>query len=464
MLTLLSPAGLWALAALSIPLALHLWRRPPQTIRLGSLRFLARVSRRIPRDLRWHEQLLLAARLLLLALLALMLARPHWRPASEDRPQRWALIDPTGTPEGESLARLRAVQAAGYETHQLASGFPRGTPAEHAGAPAPDLWSWLREADAGLPAGSALAVFTPGRLASLRGHRPFLPHCRVEWVMTPENVGPAPIAPLSGGAAPLHVLVLHDASRAEDARYLAAAVRAAGQISGSNVALTEGNATQSGVAAVRPADWVFWLSAQPPPDDLASQATNLFSDVAGNETGQDAAPSWILPQPDVNGAAALAPPVRLWQRVIAPARSRDAVIWTDGFGQPLLTQSSQGSHRQWRFFSRFHPDWTDLPRTTALPAWLRGVLLPLTNAPLLADPAADHRLADPAQLPAAASSPMSESGALPLRRDTPGLQGWCWLLAAILFGIERGLSHWRRPDSVPEPALSLEQPEPELAR
>ena len=176
MLTLLSPAGLWALAALGLPLALHLWRRPPRTVRLGSLRYLEQKVRRRPRDLRWRERLLLAVRLLLLTLLAFMLTRPHWRPAALDRPQHWVLLDPTAAPAGETFDRLRALNRAGYETHDLATGFPKLAGAfagnSQGAARAPDLWSLLLEADAGLPAGSALAVFTPGRLAALRGDRP----------------------------------------------------------------------------------------------------------------------------------------------------------------------------------------------------------------------------------------------------------------------------------------------------
>jgi hypothetical protein len=461
MLTLLSPAGLWALTAVSIPLALHLWRRPPRTVRLGSLRFLERISCRVPRDLRWHERLLLATRLLLLAMLAFMLTRPHWRPPSYDRPQHWALLDPTGTPEGRSLARLHALQAAHYETHVLAPGFARGTPTVRAGSVAPDLWSMLAEVDAGLPAGSSLAVFTPGQLASLRGHRPALSHCRVEWVVTALRFATAPAAAPPNAAPPLTVLILHDASRSEDARYLAAAVRAVSQTSGSHITLTEGNTTPAAVAG-RHADWAFWLSAQPPPEELASQVTNLFLDATGNPTDADTAPGWIVPLPGVAGR--FTQPVRLWRRVAAPAQSPDAVCWTDGFGQPLLTQSSQGPHRRWRLYSRFHPDWTDLPATTALPGWLRGVLLPATNAPLLADSLRDHRLADPAQLPASAGTPEGTPAALPLHRDTPGWQGWCWLLAAILFAVERILSHRRRADSRPDPAPIRKQFEPELAR
>ena len=41
MLTLLSPAALWSLAALAFPLALHLWKQPPRTIRLPSPALLA---------------------------------------------------------------------------------------------------------------------------------------------------------------------------------------------------------------------------------------------------------------------------------------------------------------------------------------------------------------------------------------------------------------------------------------
>ena len=76
MLQFLSPAGLWALTALALPLAIHLWRPPPRTVRLGSLRFLDNLPHRRIRNLRWREYPLLAARLALLAALALLLALP----------------------------------------------------------------------------------------------------------------------------------------------------------------------------------------------------------------------------------------------------------------------------------------------------------------------------------------------------------------------------------------------------
>jgi hypothetical protein len=463
MLTLLSPAGLWALAALPLPLAIHLWRRPPRVVRLGSLRFLERLTRRRPTDWRWHERVLLAARLLLLTLLALMLARPHWRPPSLDGAQHWILLDSTAAPAGESLARLRALQANGYEIRALASGFPKWTNAANTTRATADLWSLLREADAGLPAGSSLAVFTPGRLSALREDRPALAHCRVEWVITPDRESAVPTPVPQSRAAPLTVLIFSEAARAEDARYVSAAVRAVAQVSGREIALTQTSTAEPGVASVH-AGWVFWLANRPPPEALAARAANLVTDAEFGTGGVETTPGWILPQDGVSVAEAWPNSVRLWRRTSAPSDPHAAVLWTDGFGRPLLTRSGTGDHRRWRFFSRFQPDWTDLPRTTALPAWLRTLLLPETNAPLFADPIRDLRRADPAQLPTTVAAATATAVTLPLRRETPGLQGWCWLLAAIIFGLERLLSHRRRAVVRPETNPRPNQPQPALAR
>ncbi len=489
MLTLLSPAGLWALAALALPLALHLWRRPPQTVRLGSLRYLERVTRHRPRDLRWRELVLLAVRLLLLALLALLLTRPHWRPPSFDRPQHWALIDPNAALQGDSLARLHALQTSGYETHALAAGFPPrgagGTGTRAGGSlPAPDLWSLLREAEAGLPEGSSLAVFTPGRLASLRGDRPALSRCRVEWVVTSESASTEPGADPKPRAEPLKVVILHEAARSEDARYLEAAVRAVAQVSGRDIAVKVADAAAPEIAAWH-ADWAFWLSHRAPPESLAAKVANLLTD-AEYDTPPNPVADWIVPQPGVPGADATLN--RLWRRVPAQMRRNAAVFWTDGEGQPLLTLvvddgggtrpvngsfskqsgTSSESHPylgrgRWRFFSRFNPEWTDLPRTTALAAWLRAMLLPETNAPLFADPTHDLRRADPAQLPTLPAPAGARPVVLPLSRQTPGLQGWCWLLAAILFVLERLLSHRPRTALAVAASALAEQPATSLA-
>ena len=436
-MSFLSPAAFWTLAALALPLTIHLWRRPPRTVSWGSLRFLQSRPRRL-QNLRWREYALLFTRLGLLTALALGLTHPFWRRPPFARPQRWVLLDPSAAPVGRSLARVRALQAAGNETHVLASGFPRvGSLSGEASAPAPDLWSLLREADAGLPAGSSLAVFTTGRLASLRGIRPALANARTEWIDVPPISSAAVVEALP--SPPLTVLILHDPERTEDARYVAAAWRAIAQVDKRSVTVAVDLTTRPVFTAH--ADWIFWLGNQPIPASVAARAANVLDDAAA--PAGDIPPGWIV---------STLPPVRLWQRGLPDAGS---VYWTDGFGQPLLTCTHDAHTTRWHFASRFDPAWNDLPLGAALPAALRA---------LVADPSPvrrdDGRRVDPSQpLPSDTRAAASAKVALP--GAEVDLRPALWLGAAVLFCLERLLSHRRAPRPMPTTAAP---PSPVLSR
>ena len=521
MLQLLSPAGLWALASLALPLAIHLWRPPPQTVRLGSLRFLDNLPHRRLRNLRWRERALLAVRLALLTALALLLAGPHWRQRAPAGPQRWALLDPAAAVSGDSAARLRRLHDDGYSVHQLAPGFPPPDAAP-ASAPPSDLWSLLREADAALPTGSTLAFFTPGRLAALQGTRPALRHCRVEWITTFDSAGTAAqswieslqisassgtpskgralvgtsdaastrfadvlVPPAQGASAgptvelssdatrarislpatgpwvradrapsTLRLVILHDPDRAEDARSVEAAARAVAAVTGQALAINVLSAGNDPARGHPPADWLFWLSARPVPASLADGTANLLSDAESPPRDAPASTEgWIIAPPGTPGAAALGEAsVRLWRRVPAtlPLAADTAILWTDSQGDPLLTLQRTSHGRRWQFDSRFHPDWTDLPRTIALPAFVEGLLFPPPAIP--ADSAHDLRLADPSQLsvslsPAPANAPVPAS----LRTNGVDLHWPLWLLAAGLFAADRLLSRRAAPRPVSAP-------------
>ncbi len=445
-MTLLSPTALWTLAALALPLAIHLWRRPARTVRLGSLRFLQERPRRW-QNLRWREHALLFVRLGLLATLAFLLARPVWQTPPSSRPQRRVLLDPAAAPDGPSLERLRALQSSGFETRLLAPGFPAmRTPPADPTAPAPDLWSLLREADATLPAGSSLAVFSPGRLASLHGVRPALARCRVEWIDTPAAAPAAsPLPTPVPSLPPLTVLILHDADRAADARYVAAACRALSQTDHRPLTVSVALTTAPASAA----DWIFWLGAQAPPPGVSALTTHLLDDAA-TTADSDTESGWVVPQP---GTAAPTSPVHLWRRAPPTVGS---VIWTDGFGQPLLTRTGNSHGTHWHFASRFDPAWNDLPLGSALPASLRTLL---ATADTPGNP--DFRLADPSQcLPSDALAPAGSK--IAFTNPAIDLRPPLWLLAAFLFCLERLLSH-RRSLS---PALTVPVPgvEPALSR
>jgi len=170
---LLAPLGLAALAALAIPIAIHLVRRIElQTTEFAALRWIAeRIRPR--RRLRFERPWLLLLRLVLLALIALLLAKPIIDEPALAVHSR-VLVAP-----GADLSAARAtVSIADADWRWLAPGFPSiESPVPSAGAP---IASLMREADADLARGAKLAIVVPEQLAGLDGERPILAH-EIEW-------------------------------------------------------------------------------------------------------------------------------------------------------------------------------------------------------------------------------------------------------------------------------------------
>ncbi len=181
-MSLLFPLGLLALAAWLVPLLVHLARRQQHApLDFAALRWL-HTAMKPRRQVRLDEWPLLLVRLLLLALLALLLARPMLGAPAADR-RGWHVVAP-----GLDAAALR-VQHPDSHWHWLARGFP----SLDAPMPAPDqpLASLLRELDQQLPAGTPLSVHVPDPLPGLDGQRLQLSRA-VDW--QPIAVAPAPPA------------------------------------------------------------------------------------------------------------------------------------------------------------------------------------------------------------------------------------------------------------------------------
>ena len=184
---LLAPLGLVSLAALALPLLIHLVRRIElRTTSFAALRWISeRVKPR--RNIRFERPWLLALRLALLALFALLLARPAMiEPAT--RATGWVLV----APGADLVAARTAVSASRSDWRWLAPGFPPiDAPTPSVSAP---LSSLLREADALLPSSATLAIVAPEEVAGLDGERAALSR-DVEWHVvagrSPSNASPA---------------------------------------------------------------------------------------------------------------------------------------------------------------------------------------------------------------------------------------------------------------------------------
>lgn len=108
----LAPLFLAALAALAIPLALHLRRQQPKgTVPFSAVQFLTPARLRVRRRMRFEDILLLALRCLGLALLVLAFARPFFagqkQMAAAATTFRLILVDVSASMRGEKIEQAR---------------------------------------------------------------------------------------------------------------------------------------------------------------------------------------------------------------------------------------------------------------------------------------------------------------------------------------------------------------------
>ncbi|WP_158918893.1 BatA domain-containing protein [Caulobacter sp. S45] len=382
---LLAPLGLAALSALLLPLLIHLARRDTQRpIDFAALRWLEPRPKPQRRP-RLDERALLAARLVLLAVLALVLARPVlW---GESGAQAWLAVAP-----GVDPAAARALAPKGARARWLAPGLPDlGRPAPIGAAP---ISSLLRELDAGLPRGATLTVAVPAVLQGVDAERPRLSRA-VDWRVLP-GATPAPAKPAAHAAPP--TLVIRSASDfAAGARYLRAAA-AAWARSPAASAPDAGPLSEPLPEGVRA---IAWLAPGPIPaavrDRLAQGAVLLLPAEAS-----------------IDGLGAATP------------------LWRDGQGLSLVEGGGLRRGR-WRRFTR--------PLDSETTPELLQPDFPTRLAALMADPP------PPARVEARDHHPLvgARAGAPAARDLTPVLA----LVAAALFALERWLATRRQRNRTP---------------
>jgi len=493
----LQPFWLLSLLGLAVPVAIHLWnRKKGRRIKVGSIALLRETQSRRMSNLRLTEAGLLMLRCLVLALLGLGLAGPRWNASRPETQRAWVLVSPE---LGESLRdttglvrrTLDSLAGPARELRWFAEGFPPVSPgAAVAGAPVGDYWDLLRAADARLPGGTSVYLLTGERLAALRGERPavaldlkwltfpagdstnravqavFLTAAdslRVVWresrpagnAMWTTSLPAAPgVYPGPGGAAwrvsrahglpavqwaddrpvradtaTTRLVIYHQSAYRTDARYVRAAAGAVARFTGRKMTVQ----TVTRPDAVPPAtDWLFWLSHEPLPGGGPRSRTTFRYPRADSARDVNTPLQWPL---------ATVRPLRVYRRFAAAAPG--VPLWRDGYGQPVLTVERAGASTVYHFSGRFDPEWNDLAWSEAFPE----ALLALLNEPF--SPAGripeaqlpDRRLVDARQL---LPRYVKRETARPEKQDGVDLREPLLLAAALLFGLERLLSHRRR--------------------
>lgn len=405
-LLLLVPLGLAALAALLLPLLLHLARRSePRETEFAALRWL-RPRPQPRRRHRLEELLLLLVRLLLLALLALLLARPVLFGRPDLRP--YVALAP-GVDAASARAAVRLPDA---RWHRLAPGFPElgetttpkgsRTPGV-AGASVPSL---LRELDATLPPGVPLTVVVPPVLDDADAQRPLLSR-RVDWRVqagAPARSAAAPSAAAAATTPPRFALaVRHAADRAASLPYLRAADAAWSVQAG-------GTSARNAAPAAAPR-----IDIAPTTQPLDPRTRNLAW-LAPGEVPQ-AVRAWIA-----GGGRALLDAGTAW-----PGMDDAPVPWHDADGA-LVRGLAFGRGRVMRL------------QRPLLPASMPGLLEP--DFPRRLRALFDDPPPAPARVDAADYAP--RTGAAPWPEQPRPLAPWLLWAVALAFLLERWLATGRR--------------------
>ena len=246
-LSLLLPFGLAALAALVVPLVLHLIRQPERVVvDFAALRWLGERARP-RRRLRFDDPWLLLVRLALLATMALLLAMP----VLDRDPRAPAAV--VAVMPGIDVAMARAdVRADTAEWRWLAPGFPSLDDPAPPSTVSP--MSLVRELDAALDPRTTLTVVVPSVISHADGER-VVSQRGIEW-----RVVDAPIEGITTKTddAPQSVAVAlrapADAVRAE--RHVRAALAAWNAATPGRYTL---DAVGADVALDTATDWLVWL-------------------------------------------------------------------------------------------------------------------------------------------------------------------------------------------------------------
>lgn len=122
------PIFLWALAGLSLPIAIHLLsKKEGKVIRLGSLRHVRETSTQQFKSIRLNEWLLLSLRCLIVALWVMLLSGLQF---DETKNQQWLVVDKFVKNHPLAKKWMDSLQTQGFELHWLADGFPTEEPAK----------------------------------------------------------------------------------------------------------------------------------------------------------------------------------------------------------------------------------------------------------------------------------------------------------------------------------------------
>ena len=489
---LLNPIWLYALAALSIPVAIHLWNiRPGKTLKVGSIALIHTSAQKSSRSFKLHDVLLLLLRCLLLALVAFVLAMPVWQKyISSSSIKGWVLIPKENLVESyqKFKPRIDSLTKAGYEFHYFDRDFQKADLnqilAEKGTKPADSTntsyWSLIQQLNEQIPSSIPVYLFTPNTTAHFTGERARA-LVNLHWQMYVQSDSTSTWIAKAWLSNNNDVQVVQGTSKPSGTYYSNYTIRSGEQhstpfvINANNGRLSVSLKNSGQEFMVDTCTWRFAVYAgknnpdagyvkaalesvvqftkhkavikqYSDPDQVQGRQNWLFwleqepardqyKDMADNffayETGNiNPVNSWIN-----GGSQSLSPQKIGLYQLIDNNNDNNQPLWRDGFGRAVLSKQTEDRYTRYHFYTRFNPAYNDLVWSDDFPKMLLRLIV---NDPVTSDKY-DRRVIDAKQLmPVTDNGTRNSTGKITERTD---LTHYAWLLLVLVFVLERWMAH-----------------------
>ncbi|GAB2694340.1 hypothetical protein GCM10027037_17310 [Mucilaginibacter koreensis] len=489
------------MAALSVPLVIHLWNlRQGKVLKVGSIALIAAASKKSSRSFKLTDVWLLIIRCALLAVIALLLAQPIWQKhVAATKSKGWVLIPKGNIAEVYKKfgSQLDSLRKAGFELHDFDRDFKLIDSVQLKGllntknqphvAQISDYWLLLNRLNTLFNPTTPVYLFTTAQLKHFNGTKPavalnlhwqtYRPADSVStWIeqtwLTPGNN----IRVVKGTSNPAAITYTYYNIKNEPTANSLFEVFANGGSLQVKLKNDTAKATTIDTGIQRYAVYTDVNTADANYVKAALQSITQFTQhkaVVQQFNSANAIPGnatwvfWLSVKPvpaallqrtkhlffyapgkphTVNSWLNLAPqntiadqgPVIELYQTIVPPKNSGIPLWTDGYGKPVLSQLRSQQTDIYKFYSRFNPSWNDLAWNDQFPKLLFKLITPSTETNKLHD----HRIINREQMmPLGGRSTYSASSVVIRQTD---LRLIFWLLAAALFLIERLLTHRKK--------------------
>jgi len=492
----INPIWFTSIAAVMIPLAIHLWNiRSGKVLKVGSISLMGEASQQSSRSLRLQDILLLILRCLILIVLSGLLAQPFLsRHADNSKIKGWVML-PKQTFK-EAYAKFKkpvdSLTSAGYEFHYFDAAFTKANlldivkdTTKTNDTTTVNYWNTLSRLNTKKPANLPVYLFTDNLMSHFGGSKPtvaanlhwqtYTPADSVsEWVekawftadnnikvvkgsSNPHGTSYAWYTLQPGQSSALFASAINNngadislKSKPQQTVIADTAVfRIAVVADNSQVDAAYLNAALKAIAPFIPHkvqlayynnamqvkqkyNWLFWLADKPVDKDAPDMASNLLIYQTGKEQNTS---SWLSAG---NGFEVANYGAHMPIYKLIPSSKNDAgLVWRDGYGHTILSAEKDKNFTLYRFYSRFNPSWSDLVWNDNFPRMLLALMA--DNQPSTQSLKYDKRILSTQQLMPVVTSPGQQT--LAGMADDTDLSHYLWLVLIVLFVSERSLSH-----------------------